>query len=74
MADGMTLRQEVVEAEGGASKRVFPLEKPTRTDRKLWTESLKVLSSPRYKLIHPLGAYINTPHTPDEWFTNEERD
>ena len=35
MADGMTLRQEIINAEGGLSKRVFPLEKLTKVDCKL---------------------------------------
>lgn len=50
------------------------MERPTRSDKVLWRQSLNILASPQLKLIHPLGRYIGVPHGPDDWFTNDDRD
>jgi len=74
LSDGITLRPEVVEPRAGISKRQFPVERPTRSDKTLWRQSLNIIASPQLKLIHPLGCYTSDPHGPDDWFTNDDRD
>ncbi len=73
LCDGRNVNLEILTRAPGSSSREFPLEKPTASDFKLWSQAIRAITSQQLRLFHPLGAYISSPHGPDKWFANSDR-
>ena len=72
--DGRTVDQSVLAATSDKSVRhTFPIEKPTASDKALWAEAIKAITSPSLSLPVALGPFIRVPHLPYDWFTNEDK-
>ena len=46
----------------GESTHMFPLEKPTRADVRLWDEAIMRICLPTFKFTRVLGPYLRLGH------------
>lgn len=72
LCDGRTIDPWVMTDAPSDSSRVFPVEKPTRSDFNLFRTVVRNLSSHSLLLPFTLGPFIGQPHRPDNWFLSPD--
>ena len=73
LCDDRQVKPSMLTRAPGVSSREFPIEKPTASDFKLWSQALHAITPQQLHLYHQLGPYTTKPHGPDNWFINSER-
>ena len=73
LCDGRTVDPKVMTTDPSDSSRVFSVEKPRRSDFRLFHQAIRNLSSPSLVLSPTLGRFTGNPHRQDRWFLSECR-
>ena len=75
LGDGSTVNPEKLNPTHQASSTMlFPLEKPTAADFRLWREMVTFLTSPTLRWSPRLGAHQRLPFQPIIWWSNASGD
>ena len=54
LANGITISPSILDHSAEESSHLFPIEKPTKSNWRLWVCAWRVIASPMFKLLHPL--------------------
>ena len=73
LCDGLTIDPTVMNRKEGHSKRLFSVERPTRSAHKLWCYAIKCITSPDLKLCQPLGPLLVDPPSHRPWFSSDDK-
>ena len=69
--DGKTLDPRILEFTPGASKYVFPHQRPRQDDWRLWQRAVLLVTSSFRSTRPPLGRFLTEPHAHNQWWISE---
>ena len=73
LCDGSSIDPWILTEEPGTSSRVFSVEKPVRSDFRLFARAIRLVTSDSLRLSSPLGQFISSPHRHSPWYLEPDR-